>query len=451
MCRCRRGDDGGNFNPRSPHGERRLRPSCQAHGQGISIHAPRTGSDASRKKYIPWALISIHAPRTGSDSGSRCGRSVAAVFQSTLPARGATFRDRAAPAPQSISIHAPRTGSDRKAARLAARPHGISIHAPRTGSDRHFSRFPAPAVLFQSTLPARGATDACFACAHSIRISIHAPRTGSDRARVTTSAKVFGFQSTLPARGATKMDAYINEDAEISIHAPRTGSDARHCGTRFSRRISIHAPRTGSDGGTSIPSEILMRFQSTLPARGATRIYQQGVMMVVFQSTLPARGATPSSNGLIWVQGISIHAPRTGSDTATASVPPNRRYFNPRSPHGERPERLLAKKATSGYFNPRSPHGERPKHGSTRIPGKNISIHAPRTGSDVLSDFGNNLEKAFQSTLPARGATKNTSGVDIDVQFQSTLPARGATRQEARRSCAPRYFNPRSPHGERRL
>ena len=88
------------------------------------------------------------------------------------------------------------------------------------------------------------------------------------------------------------MDAYINEDAEISIHAPRTGSDARHCGTRFSRRISIHAPRTGSDGGTSIPSEILMRFQSTLPARGATQGY------LTIGSYL----------------NISIHAPRTGSD-----------------------------------------------------------------------------------------------------------------------------------------
>ena len=202
MCRCRRGDDGGNFNPRSPHGERRLRPSCQAHGQGISIHAPRTGSDASRKKYIPWALISIHAPRTGSDSGSRCGRSVAAVFQSTLPARGATFRDRAAPAPQSISIHAPRTGSDRKAARLAARPHGISIHAPRTGSDIVIISA-SLRRLFQSTLPARGATG--ISAVSPLLPYYFNPRSphGERRMLVLLALTASAFQSTLPARGAT--------------------------------------------------------------------------------------------------------------------------------------------------------------------------------------------------------------------------------------------------------
>ena len=79
-----------------------------------------------------------------------------------------------------------------------------------------------------------------------------------------------------------------------------------------------------------------------------------------------------------------------------------------------------------------------------------ISIHAPRTGSDVDTVPPLRRFISFQSTLPARGATwvsvdkvlplnnfnprsphgerlKNTAGVDIDVQFQSTLPARGAT------------------------
>ena len=56
--------------------------------------------------------ISIHAPRTGSDSSSI----VAAA--NTLD----------------ISIHAPRTGSDAVMA-LAGKRGEISIHAPRTGSD----------------------------------------------------------------------------------------------------------------------------------------------------------------------------------------------------------------------------------------------------------------------------------------------------------------------------
>ena len=57
-------------------------------------------------------------------------------------------------------------------------------------------------------------------------------------------------------------------------------------------------------------------FQSTLPARGAT-VRRQGVTVVwtLFQSTLPARGATSLQNSQV----ISVI------------------YFNPRSPHGERP------------------------------------------------------------------------------------------------------------------
>ena len=56
----------------------------------ISIHAPRTGSDAyGALQLVAGAIISIHAPRTGSDKH---------------PIRFINSTD--------ISIHAPRTGSD---------------------------------------------------------------------------------------------------------------------------------------------------------------------------------------------------------------------------------------------------------------------------------------------------------------------------------------------------
>ena len=57
----------------------------------------------------------------------------------------------------------------------------ISIHAPRTGSDCSGSAYFWISASFQSTLPARGATDRADAGEH--------PRKR--------------FQSTLPARGAT--------------------------------------------------------------------------------------------------------------------------------------------------------------------------------------------------------------------------------------------------------
>ena len=55
---------------------------------------------------------------------------------------------------------------------------------------------------------------------------------------------------------------------------------------------------------------------------------------------------------------ISIHAPRTGSDYLRYSFVRRFVHFNPRSPHGERRYRSNLRAAPI-YFNPRSPHGER--------------------------------------------------------------------------------------------
>ena len=81
----------GDFNPRSPRGERRASCLPSRHADNISIHAPRGGSD---KTYIligtMEAYISIHAPRGGSD----------------------TLMDAIREIMREISIHAPRGGSD---------------------------------------------------------------------------------------------------------------------------------------------------------------------------------------------------------------------------------------------------------------------------------------------------------------------------------------------------
>ena len=81
------------------------------------------------------------------------------------------------------------------------------------------------------------------------RISIHAPRTGSDVYIGNGDIIHSTFQSTLPARGATDLrKMYEPEKKEISIHAPRTGSDTGEDGCLENYiNISIHAPRTGSD------------------------------------------------------------------------------------------------------------------------------------------------------------------------------------------------------------
>ncbi len=55
---------------------------------------------------------------------------------------------------------------------------------------------------------------------------------------------------------------------------------------------------------------------------------------------------------------ISIHAPRTGSDSGSVPLSDPHGDFNPRSPYGERPLRP-GDAIDSKDFNPRSPYGER--------------------------------------------------------------------------------------------
>ena len=64
--------------------------------------------------------------------------------------------------------------------RIAEAVKFISIHAPREGSDYPLTVSVILSEIFQSTLPARGATDDCTGYRADEEISIHAPREGSD-------------------------------------------------------------------------------------------------------------------------------------------------------------------------------------------------------------------------------------------------------------------------------
>ena len=83
--------------------------------------------------------------------------------------------------------------------------------------------------------------------------------------------------------------------------------------------ISIHAPRAGSDINPDGIHIYNVRFQSTLPVRGATRHQFIMVCIALFQSTLPVRGATSTDDPDVRSHCISIHAPRAGSDARYTS------------------------------------------------------------------------------------------------------------------------------------
>ena len=146
------------------------------------------------------------------------------------------------------------------------------------------------------------------------------------------------------------------------------------------------------------------RFQSTLPARGATGEAMQGRLTIV----------------------ISIHAPRTGRDPFVATSSTARRHFNPRSPHGER---------LNGVFT----------LGNAAI----ISIHAPRTGSDTIADFA---RAALNISIHAPRTGSDPSSRTRRAPSWNFNPRspHGERRKPGMAGGRSHDFNPRSPHGERR-
>ena len=100
------------------------------------------------------------------------------------------------------------------------------------------------------------------------------------------------------------------------------------------------------------------------------------------------------------------------------------------------------------YFNPRSPHGERPSQWRYEPRGIRISIHAPAWGA---TQFGKDLVHGCHISIhaPAWGATTACAPGTPLALFQSTPPAWGATLRRSALRPRPDYFNPRPPHGER--
>ena len=86
-------------------------------------------------------MISIHAPREGGDPLSDIYVTVAQIFQSTPPARGATVTRGCLSSLLDISIHAPREGGDADDYLCLISVDLISIHAPREGGDSKDAQF----------------------------------------------------------------------------------------------------------------------------------------------------------------------------------------------------------------------------------------------------------------------------------------------------------------------
>ncbi len=138
------------------------------------------GSDTKRMAKFVRTDISIHAPRRGSDAPSAATPQAEAKFQSTLPVGGATHPPQLQQVSGHISIHAPRIGSDSRINSTASSSCYFNPRSPH-GERHQFHGLPGQSGYFNPRSP------------HGERPSI-----------CTVSSHAFLFQSTLPAWGATR-------------------------------------------------------------------------------------------------------------------------------------------------------------------------------------------------------------------------------------------------------
>ena len=192
----------------------------------------------------------------------------------------------------------------------------ISIHAPREGSDFELHLF-------------------CPPCP----ISIHAPREGSDLLESRGGFLFYEFLSTLPARGATSR--YRRGSGETGHFYPRSprGERRNAPGSRGfpAKYFYPRSPRGERPGAALTTSTVPTNFYPRSP-RGER-----------------PRPCISGTSGI----GISIHAPREGSDSTKKATCWACPYFYPRSPRGERPGARPRRPQTQRDFYPRSPRGER--------------------------------------------------------------------------------------------
>ena len=222
-----------------------------------------------------------------------------------------------------------------------------------------------------------------------------------------------------------------------------------HNASSFTQDFNPRSPH-GERLPTCVAVSSATPFQSTLPARGATLSEFEVYAKLLFQSTLPARGATHAPcASFCHIEPFQSTLPARGATDIYTRRAGLHEDFNPRSPHGERPSlrrnspapisiSIHAPRTGSDafarltilytrYFNPRSPHGERRCFWRTK-----------------------RRRKQFQSTLPARGATTRWGCFWRTKRISIHAPRTGSDVVDVCRMPQKSHFNPRSPHGERR-
>ena len=275
----------------------------------------------------------------------------------------------------------------------------------------------------------------------------------------STSASWSGFQSTPSSRRATGFGLSYPLPHPISIHALLTEGDLLTSVAGLPElEISIHALLTEGDYSFFWQKPRIIKFQSTPSSRRATNIcYHTFSICLIsihalltegdleqknashqqheFQSTPSSRRATIFTRPVTGLWPISIHALLTeGDNLPTAlrggnlrfqSTPSSRRAtsltnlnmigiidFNPRPPHGGRPQGAADAAALAAFQSTPSSRRATPLL-CQRSESHSISIHALLTEGDMSSITHIFLPIAFQSTPSSRRATAKMTNLSF--------------------------------------
>ena len=193
-----------------------------------------------------------------------------------------------------------------------------------------------------------------------------------------------------------------------------------------SHTISTHAPRAGSDcPGIILTFFNTAHFNPRSPC-GERHCRHRPSPPTHFISTHAPRAGSDQARWCRWGRcSISTHAPRAGSDTSFPLLYKCLFDFNPRSPCGERQQEQKGHKDRKA-FQPTLP-----VRGATTAHFKGlmvdaISTHAPRAGSDYIMPASTLSAIKFQPTLPVRGATESSVITPAIKEISTHAPRAGS-------------------------
>ena len=234
------------FNPRSPCGERR----------GCSRGTSRAGSFNPRspcgERRVQVRLVDPAVP-----------------FQPTLPLRGATSRGFPLEGHRQVSTHAPLAGSDWSCPPARTGPTRFNPRSP-CGERPNVQTGGAGSASFNPRSPCGERRQLVVPFQAVLGVSTHAPLAGSDGPKRDNGKSTLMFQPTLPLRGATRHVGSEPGRALFQPTLPLRGAtgDVRVEGAQV-LKFQPTLPLRGATLFERMQVEVIS-FQPTLPLRGAT-------------------------------------------------------------------------------------------------------------------------------------------------------------------------------------